>query len=244
MIPYGDIIDIHAHILPGLDDGPKTLEESLEMARCYTRLGIGKVICTPHFIPGTAWAAARGLVLEKIAAVQGYLRDNDVDLTLFPGMEIAFHKKLRERLENGQLMPLAGSTRFLVEPSFSDSADELLDMLEILVGRGYGIILAHPERIAAIQEMADSFADFAIEHGVNIQLNSGSILGKFGSDSHRTAMQFIDRECVQFVASDAHGVDARRPPDETEWIELERIIGVELLKRWCCSNPAELLALG
>ncbi len=244
MIPYGDIIDIHAHILPGLDDGPKTLEESLELARCYTRLGIGKVICTPHFIPGTAWAAARELVLEKIAAVQEYFRDNDVNLTLFPGMEIAFHKKLRERLENGQLMPLAESSRFLVEPSFSDSADELLDMLEVLVGRGYGIILAHPERIPAIQEMTDSFAGFAIENGVSIQVNSGSLLGKFGSDSHLTAMQFIDRGCIQYVASDAHGVDARRPPDETEWLELERIVGVDLLRRWCCSNPAELLGLG
>ena len=244
MIPYGEIIDIHAHILPGIDDGPETLEESLALARCYTRLGIGKVICTPHFIPGTAWAAGRELVLEKIAAAQEYFRDNDVDLRLFAGMEIAFHKKLPERLENGQILPLAGSSRFLVEPSFNDSADTLLAMLETLVGRGYGIILAHPERIPAIQEMADAFAGFAIDNGVSVQLNSGSLLGRFGRYSQRAAMQFIARGCVQYLASDAHGADARRPPDETEWLELRRIIGVDRLRQWCCGNPAELLGLG
>ena len=236
-----EVIDIHAHILPGIDDGPAALEQSLALGRYYARLGIARVICTSHFIPGTAWAASREIVLEKMAAVQDCFDSNAVDVTLLPGMEIAFHCKLVERLEHGQLLSLAGSSRFLVEPSFNDGVDELLDTLEILTGRGYGIILAHPERIPAIQEMAEAVAGFVLKHGVEIQLNAGSLLGRFGSDSRRTALRFIDRGCVQYLGSDAHGAEARRPPDAGEWLELERIAGSDRLRQWCCSNPAGLV---
>jgi protein-tyrosine phosphatase len=199
------------------------------------------VICTSHFIPGTAWAASREIVLEKMAAVQDCFDSNAVDVTLLPGMEIAFHCKLVERLEHGQLLSLAGSSRFLVEPSFNDGVDELLDTLEILTGRGYGIILAHPERIPAIQEMAEAVAGFVLKHGVEIQLNAGSLLGKFGDDSRRTALRLIERECVQYLGTDAHGAEARRPPDAAEWGELERIVGGDRLRLWCCVHPAGLV---
>jgi len=237
-----EVIDIHAHILPGIDDGPATMEQSLALGRCYAGLGIARVICTSHFIPGTAWAASREIVRQKMAMVQECFDSNALDVTLLPGMEIAFHRKLAERLENGQVLALAGSNRFLVEPSFSDGVDELLDTLGILTGRGYGIILAHPERIPAIQEMVEAVGAFVLEHGVEIQLNAGSLLGKFGSDSRRTALRFIDRGCVQYLGSDAHGAVARRPPDEAAWLELERIAGCERLRQWCCDNPAALLA--
>lgn len=239
-----DVIEIHTHILPGIDDGPATLEQSLALGRHYARLGITRVICTSHFIPGTAWAASREIVLEKMALVQECFDSNDIAVALLPGMEIAFHRKLAERLEHRQLLPLAASARFLVEPSFTETAEELLDMVEMLAGRGYRFILAHPERIPAIQEMVEVVADFARDHGVEIQLNTGSLLGKFGSDSRRTALRLIERECVQYLGSDAHGAEARRPPDAAEWQELERLVGGDRLRQWCCDNPAALLTGG
>jgi len=114
------IDDPRPHPARGSMDGPAALEQSLALGRYYARLGIARVICTSHFIPGTAWAASREIVLEKMAAVQDCFDSNAVDVTLLPGMEIAFHRKLVERLEHGQLLPLAGSSRFLVEPSFND----------------------------------------------------------------------------------------------------------------------------
>mgnify|MGYP001039401363 FL=1 len=93
-----EVVDIHTHILPGIDDGPATLAGSLALGRCYARLGITRVICTSHYIPGTAWAASPETVLQKMAAVQDCFDDNDVAVTLLPGMEIAFHRKLSERL--------------------------------------------------------------------------------------------------------------------------------------------------
>ena len=239
-----DVIDIHAHILPGIDDGPATLEQSLALGRCYARLGIATVICTSHFIPGTAWAASAEIVLQKLATVQDCFNSHGVEVKLLPGMEIAFHRKLAARLDNGLLLPLAGSDRFMIEPSFSDTADELLETIEPLIGRGYRFILAHPERIPPVQEMAAEVAGFALAHGVEIQLNTGSLLGRFGDDSRRTAMLLIDRGCVRYLGSDAHGAEARRPPDATEWQELERLVGSDRLRQWCCDNPAELVGGG
>ena len=243
-LPWSEVIDIHSHVLPGIDDGPATLEQTLALGRCYARLGINRVICTSHFIPGTAWAASREIVLERMAAVQECFAGNGVAVTLLPGMEIAFHRKLAARLERGELLALAASGRYLIEPAFTDPAEELLDMVEMLVGRGYRFILAHPERIPAIQERVDEIAAFALAHGVEVQLNAGSLLGKFGDDSRRTALRLMERECVQYLGSDAHGAEARRPPDEAEWEELERIVGSERLRLWCCVNPAGLVRGG
>jgi protein-tyrosine phosphatase len=236
-----EVVDVHTHILPGIDDGPATLAGSLALGRCYARLGITRVICTSHYIPGTAWAASPEIVVQKMAAVQDCFDDNDVAVTLLPGMEIAFHRKLIERLERSELLPLAASARYLVEPTFGDGVDGLLATLEILTARGFGIILAHPERIPTIQEMVEKVAGFVLDHGVEIQLNTGSLLGKFGDDSRRTALRLVELGCVQYLGSDAHDAEARRPPDATEWQELEQIVGHDQLRQWCCVNPAGLV---
>ncbi len=233
-------IDIHTHILPGIDDGPKNLEESAALAKCYVELGIQRIIATSHFIPGTAWAPSSGLILAKIAELQDYLRTNDISLTIFPGLEIAFHKKILERLETKTVLPLGTSDWYLLEPSFSDSADALLHSLHRLMEKGWKIILAHPERIPALQEMKNPFTEF-VRQGLRLQLNTGSLLGKFGAESKRCGFDFISSGSVHYLATDAHGVDARRPPTEQEWLELEKELGVDLLRQLCCVHPAELL---
>lgn len=241
-LPCSEMVDIHAHILPGIDDGPQTLEESLALAQCYVGIGIRRIICTSHFIPGTAWAATSEQMLEKMAVTQEYLRSHDVDLTLYPGMEVAFHRKLRGRLEAGKILPLAGSSRYLLEPAFSDSMEELLVMTETLVADGFRFILAHPERIPAAQVTIESIVAFALENDLQIQLNIGSLLGRYGRESQRAGMEFISRGCVQYLASDAHGAASRRPPDAHDWQELANMVGADLLTRCCCTNPAALIA--
>ncbi len=239
-LQLSDFIDIHTHILPGVDDGPKDLAESLALAKCYTDMGIRQIITTSHYIPGTAWAASSQLILAKIAELQNHLRTNGISLAIFPGMEIAYHKKFQERLEGKTLLPLANSSWYLLEPSFTDCAEALLSCLEHIVEKGWRIILAHPERIPAFQEMLNPFAEL-VGQGLRIQINTGSLLGKFGAESKRVGLDFIERGYVHYLASDAHGVDARKPPTEEEWSELARILGPDLLHQLCCLHPAQLL---
>jgi protein-tyrosine phosphatase len=236
-----DFIDIHTHILPGLDDGPKNLEESAALARCYTDMGITQVIATSHYIPGTAWAASSQLILEKIAELQVYLQRNSIPLAIFPGMEIAYHKKLQEHLETQTFLPLGTSGYYLLEPSFTDSAETLFHCLDQLLEQGWKIILAHPERIPGLREMGNPI-DELVRQGLRIQVNTGSLLGKFGAESKHVGLQFIESNCVHYLASDAHGVNSRRPPTGEEWLQLGTILGIDVLEQLCCINPAQLLA--
>lgn len=241
MLPdISKFIDIHTHILPGIDDGPKNLEESASMARCYSSLGISKIITTPHFIPGTAWAAGREKINEKVTKLQNYLNEHNIALQLYPGMEIAHHKKVISRLEKGLLQSLANSEYYLLEPSFQDTQHELLQCAGQLMERGQKVILAHPERIQTFQENLELLHE-AIKNGLEVQLNSGSILGKFGEACKQTAMQLITANNVHYLASDAHSADDRKPLNAIDWHYLHDILGGELLSTLCISNPQKIL---
>ncbi len=233
-------IDIHTHILPGLDDGPKSLEESVAMAQCYVDVGIRKIIATPHFIPGTAWAAERERIEEKTEELQEYFSVNKIALEIFPGMEIAYHQKLINRLEKGALQPLAESNVYLLEPAFHDSQNDLLQCAKEIMDKGYGVILAHPERIKSFQETLEPLIEL-VGQGLRVQLNMGSLLDKFGQQSKQTAMKLIAENSVHYLSSDAHSAQKRRPPSRMDWDKLAEILGLELLSQICVINPEQLL---
>ena len=234
-------IDMHNHILPGIDDGPKTLEDSAEMARCYIDVGITQIITTPHFIPGTAWAAGRDRIAEKIQELTDFFQKEQIPLQIFPGMEIAYHKKLLDRLEKGALQALANSNAYLLEPSFQDTAEDLLLCAVQIKGKDKQVILAHPERIKTFQESLEPLLE-KIKNGLKTQLNIGSILGKFGSKSRDTAMRLIEKEAVHYLASDAHSASRRKPVSIDDWNELSSILGSDLLTTLCIDNPTKLLS--
>ncbi len=242
MIPdIAKFLDMHNHILPGIDDGPKSLEESAEMARCYVNVGITQIITTPHFIPGTAWAVGRQKIAEKIAKLTCFLKKKQIPLKIFPGMEIAYHKTLLDRFEKGLLQPLANSSTYLLEPSFQDTAEDLLLCSKKLQEKEQHVILAHPERIKTFQDSLEPLLD-QVHDGLEIQLNTGSVLGKFGSASRETAMCLIEKQCVHYLASDAHSANNRKPLDRAEWNELSVILGPELLTTLCIDNPNILIS--
>ncbi len=242
MIPdITQFIDIHTHILPGLDDGPKNLEESAAMARCYVDLGISKVVATPHFIPGTAWAAGRERIAEKLLEVEDYFAEEQIELHIFLGMEIAFHKKLINRFEKGVLQPLAESLYYLLEPSFQDSPEDLLYCAKQLQDLGQKVILAHPERIKAFQETPALLID-AVQNGLEVQLNSGSVLGSFGDSCKQTAMHLLASNSVHYLASDAHSAEKRTPLNLDDWAQLAGILGGELLTTLCINNPKNIIS--
>jgi len=233
-------IDIHVHILPGIDDGAKNLDESAALAEAYVKEGISQIIATPHFIPGTAWAADRTYITEKIHELQAHLKEKKIPLKIFPGMEIAYHQKLIIRLGKDLLQPLAESGTYLLEPSFNDSTAGLLQCAKQIMKKGFGVILAHPERIPAFQQTIEPLLDLAKE-GLQIQLNVGSVLNKFGESSKRLAMHLFDKECVHYLASDAHSIERRSPVTGAEWKILTDLLGDELITRICVTNPSELL---
>ncbi len=240
MMPTLPFLDIHCHILPGVDDGPDTMEQSLAMAESFVKGGVGHVFATPHFIAGTAWSLPALQVRQRVKDLQSALHQNDIALILHPGMEIALHYHLVKDLENELLLPLGSSNCYLLEPPFQQFGDDLLDIVLTFKKSGKGVILAHPERIPFLQKNI-THLDRLIEHDIMIQVNLGSLLGLFGRKAKKAANYLVKHNSIHFVASDSHGPDVRKPPTIKQWRRLEKILGPALIKRLCIDNPAELI---
>lgn len=240
MIFYlNDFVDIHTHILPGLDDGPKDIAGSIAIARCYEKAGIKVIVATPHFLPGTAWAAAKERVLESVQALQANFDQAKIDLKVIPGMEIAYHKKLEERILADLVLPLGQSRYFLIEPSFQGEQEGLLACLLSLLNKGQKLILAHPERADFFQQMPQVLKKF-VDLGLRIQVNAGSLLGYFGEKSKATAELLRQYNCIHFIASDAHDHSKRGPLNTSEWESLLACPGGEELLSLCNNNITEI----
>ncbi|BHH85116.1 tyrosine-protein phosphatase [Desulforhopalus sp. 52FAK] len=235
MIIVRDFIDIHCHILPGLDDGPKDIEGSLQLARCYEELGVKKVVATPHFLPGTAWSATKEKVVQSVEELQNILDQKGILLQVESGMEIAFHKKLGDRIEAGELLPLGESNYYLVEPDFHGDQNEMFEVLDSLLKIGIFIILAHPERVAEFQKKSDLLEKLA-QQGMLIQVNSGSFLGHFGSGARTTAQKIAERGFCHIIASDAHSHDSRTPINKEDWQALSEMKLGEKILESCKEN--------
>ena len=230
-----NFIDIHSHILPGLDDGAKDMAESLEIARRYESTGIKKVIATPHFLPGTAWAFKKDVVLQSIRELQANLDQNRIGLQVLPGMEIAYHKRLEERLLANSLLPLADSGYYLIEPSFHGEQDSLQECLQSLLKTGKKLILAHPERIDRLHNRLEMIESL-VKQGLLIQVNTGSLLGYFGPESLNAANRLHQKHCLHFIASDAHNPLKRAPMNGDEWLKIFALQDGEEILRICNNN--------
>jgi protein-tyrosine phosphatase len=235
------LTDIHCHILPGVDDGPAGIEQSLALARALVADGVGQVFATPHYITRTAWALPADQVRQKVDELQAVLQEHGIPLTLHPGMEIALHQHLIKELKQNKLQPLGDSNYYLLEFPFQPFRDDLLDTLLSFQNYGKIVIVAHPERVPVFQRTTESLFRL-IEQGVLTQVNIGSLLGLFGKKAQTTALQLLECDAIHFVASDAHGPEARRPPTGKEWLQLEKILGPVRTRALCIDNPARILS--
>lgn len=239
-LQLSDFIDVHAHLLPGLDDGAADSRESLEMARFYAENGVRSVAVTPHFVPGTAWAPSRQKVLDATGCLQEELQRAGIHITLYPGMEIAFHRKLGNRLKNGELLPLGTSDSYLIEPFIEGEQDDLYAVLQELLRDGFSLILAHPERIEAFQEDV-SLLRGLIEQGVRLQVNTGSLLGAYGNTALQTARTIAQQGELQYLGSDAHNTTNRKPLTRHGWQELVHLDTELHFLSSCIANAKQLI---
>ncbi len=235
---HGMLTDIHSHILPGIDDGPANLEDSLKLARRYEESGITTIIATPHFIPGTAWAPSKETVLERVTQLNEYLSREGIQVDVLAGMELAYNNTLAERIEAREVLPLGESDFYLVEVPFDDDISEMLWGVEQLLAGGQKIIIAHPERSCGIRETIGAVSAL-VEKGLRVQVNSGSLVGYFGSRSRQAALQLRDLGLLHYVATDAHDCRKRAPFSKSEWMVIAEILGDEYVNQ-CLENARRL----
>ncbi len=201
------MIDIHTHILPGIDDGSTSLEESIIMASMAVKSGVDTVVVTPHGWNGNTniekyWAAYRQLEIA--------LSDNNIPLKLVSGMEILLTEGVLDAIENKNLLSINDTKYLLVEFNFEEEAWVAEYYLQMLQEAGYNPIVAHPERYRFMHRNPELAYEWVRQDYV-LQANKDSILGRFGSRCQRLAVEFLNHNLIQVVASDTHGIERRTP---------------------------------
>ena len=232
------MIDLHTHILPGLDDGSRDLAQSVALASELVRQGVTIAACTPH-VSGE-YPTQTTQILQALTDTRAALASAGVDLALVGGAEVALDRL--DGLSDEQIIELtidATGRYLLVETPYSAWPLDIDLHLQRLAKLGITAILAHPERSAGVQP--DSTAlERAVDCGALVQLNAGSLTGSFGRSAKTTAMRLMANGTAHLIASDSHNVD-RRPP---HLVEAVQAIGDKRLAQWLTVDVPSAITRG
>ena len=203
------MIDLHCHMLPGLDDGASDMGVALAMARLAIADGIVTTVCTPHIMPGVYDNAGPGIrvAVERFSLA---LEEAGIPLTVAVGADVHLDPGLLSGLQSGRVPTLGRSRYFLLEPPHHSAPPRLDEFAFGLVAAGYVPILTHPERLSWIEGQFDLVRQMA-KSGVLMQLTAGSLLGRFGRRAKYWAERMLDEDLVDILATDAHDCDLRPP---------------------------------
>ena len=204
------MIDIHCHILPNIDDGPKDWDMSIEMAKMANSEGIDKIIATPHYIKGTDWETDANEIKEKVDELNNRLVSEDVQVKIYPGMEVAITEKIPELVDKKVVLKMADTDFLLLEVPFGNLPFGIDTIIKELVDNKITPILAHPERCMDFQKNPKKINRF-IKLGAMIQVTSLSFSGDYGKGAKNCSIKFSKMNVIDFIATDAHSTE-RRPP--------------------------------
>ena len=227
------MLDLHCHILPGLDDGAGSLEIALEMAAMAADSGVTHIFATPHCNTRNEQKNFRTpALLAAVDSLQAALDRSGIPVRILPGAEVLVRGRFTEHLEGGDFMTLNGSRYLLVEFYFDEHPDFMEQSLEQIEAAGLVPVVAHPERYYCVQDSPALAIGWA-NRGRVLQLNKGSILGNLGEGSYDAAALLLRSGAAAVIASDAHHFLYRTP-------HMGRLLE-ELEQRFPQLDPALLL---
>ena len=201
------MIDIHAHILPGVDDGPKTMTESIALIQQAVKEGITDIIATSHAY-NPQYNVSKLTVLEKIELLRQEIKEQSININIHTGQEIRIQDSTIEMLRTGEALTLADSKYVLIELPSSNIPAYTVQIIQGILSLDKVPIIAHPERNRAIAEKPERLLRL-INHGAIGQITAGSVAGHFGKSIQKLCLQLIDSNLVHTYGSDVHNSKTR-----------------------------------
>lgn len=233
------MIDLHSHILPGIDDGARTLDMSLEMARIAVADGIHTMACTPHIYPGLYMNDAQGIALAR-DRLQAEFDAAGIALRLVCGADVHLVPGLLEGLRLGRVPTLHGSRYVLLEPSHHVMPPGFEQAVFGLVAAGYLPVITHPERLVWIEDHYDVFLRL-IRQGAWMQVTAGALTGMFGPRAKYWGEKFLGEGHTHLLATDAHSNGRRVPRLSEARAVAERLLGTAEAQRLVLERPQAIL---
>jgi protein-tyrosine phosphatase len=234
------VIDLHSHILPGIDDGSSSLAMSLEMARIAVNDGIRVMACTPHIYPGLYQNDKDGIVAAR-DALQSALDHDGIPLQLTTGADVHLVPGVLEGLRAGTIPSLHNTRYVLLEPSHHVAPPRFAESVFQLVTNGYVPVITHPERLTWIKDHFKMMTQLT-RQGAWLQVTAGALTGMFGSAPKYWAERFVGEGFAHVLATDAHS-STRRVPVLSEGLAIvEKLLGPDEAQQMVRGRPGALMS--
>ena len=197
------MIDIHSHILNGIDDGAKNIAESLEIIKWLSNIGYDSIILTPHYIKDSKYAETKKDNIIKLETLKKSLKEENINVDLYLGNEIYIDDNILSLLEKQEISTLANSKYVLIELPMSGYHGYYKDIFRDLIKNGYIVILAHPERYISFQNDFNKLIEL-YNMGVLLQGNINSILGYYGNSAEKAIKKLLKNHMLTYLSTDIH----------------------------------------
>ncbi len=205
----GYMVDMHCHILPGIDDGSDHMDRTIKMLEIAESEGIEFIIATPHY-KNFQRSASPETILRLTERVQRISDEEGFAISIFPGNEIYYFEGVDRLLEKGHVLSLNQTNRVLVEFSPSETFQYIRNGLDSIANIGYVPVLAHVERYQSLVRN-QSYVEELRHMDTEIQINAGSVTGRLGHEIQHFLLQLLDKHLVDYVGTDAHNTGSRAP---------------------------------
>jgi protein-tyrosine phosphatase len=232
--------DVHCHLLPGIDDGPRNWDESLAMARLAVAEGMATMIATPHQLGSFAHNRADE-IRSLTAELRQRLLEVNIPLQVLPGGEIRIEPGLIDRLDADEILTLGDRRRHILLELTHEEYIPIESLIWELKQRELTVILAHPERNGGFLDNPD-LIDPLVEDGCLMQVTADSLCGSFGPEPQQLAEWMIERGLVHFVSTDSHGVRTRRPLMGGAFERICELADERTAHDLCCRFPGRVAA--
>ena len=235
------MIDIHNHILPGIDDGCKTLEESMMALKQASELGVEAIIFTPHYVKGSKFNCNNKDKKKLLDLAKKEAKKNNINIDLYLGNEVYFENDMLSLVLDKEATTLNNTRYLLFELPMTTEVNNLKEVIFSLRVKGVVPIIAHPERYTTFQEKPNALIDL-IEQGCLFQCNIGSLVGIYGKEANKCVRVLLKHNMVHFMASDTHHANGKNYNlllDAKK--ELVDLVGKEYANELLSVNAAKLL---
>lgn len=234
-----NIVDMHCHILPEIDDGAKNEGEAYQMLRMAYDEGIRVIVATPHHHERRGMCTP-GQYKRALSKVRKMAKEIDEKFYVMPGMEIYFSQDVLTKLEHKKVQTMGVSDYVLIEFSPNDEFRYIQQALQQVQMKGFHPIVAHIERYDCFHDHVDD-VEYLIEMGAYVQVNAGSIVGTSGRTTKRFVKELLERQLVHFVGTDAHSSGSRNPMIKKSADFVEKRFGEEYAREIFRTNGLKVL---
>ena len=234
------MIDLHSHILPGIDDGSSSLAMSLAMARIAVADGIRIMACTPHIYPGLYQNHKAGIIAAR-DALQAALDESGIALQLTTGADVHLVPGVLDGLRGGTIPTLHGTRYVLLEPSHHVAPPRFAESVFQLVASGYVPVITHPERLTWIKDHFEMMAQLT-RQGAWLQVTAGALTGLFGPGPRYWAERFVGEGLTHVLATDAHSSSGRVPVLSEGLAVARKLLGADEAELLVQGRPAALMS--